>query len=488
MKKIFNAFTLAETMTVLIIIGIIASISLPVIIKKHSESVKRIKLKKAMTMYDNAIHNMYEGQGFLTKEAFLNWANSEENCAKTKTYFKRTDVMKFHDEDRKNDCVFKTIDGIWWDITKIDNPIIILDNKYINCLNGSTDTCSKATLQQLSKTGTDSDTDIFTMSFQIDKETGMLHVNDKEFEEGVADNNDNMYYMTKLFSFVYEKKLTSEVKVAEEPQNNNPQPQVNNEPTIYNDVCYDAQNQPCQGWLPYDTCQNNYTGVITRYDSGVAKESKYCENGKTPTYSQTNPKIVRYNCYTDEKLALITNNGVIQEVQYLEKPDKPIEVYQDKGSNGTRYAKYEYDNDTFKEAWWYRPDKSSFTWMNMQYYDNNTNLWYVFNIQVNNNGSNYTVDWAYSSTQQFIPYSSQNYKSDGTVKTISKNGLQGITASTFSNCTQASSCSDIQKVIHNAFEDGYFSKPSQANSLEQLEADVNKYYKYIEDNICTAES
>ena len=213
--KNYKAFTMAETLTVLIIMGVIISITMPSIIRKHSAAVKRIKIKKALTIYDVAIHSMFDEHGFTTKEAFLAWANSAtaHDCANTNPYFKKSEFMKLHNSNEKSGCIFKTTDNIWWDITKIDNPIIIFNEKYLNCLNGSTNECSQSYLESRAKMGTDKDTDVFAMSFQIDEQTGMIHVNDKVYEEEINNNDDNTNYMAKIFNFINDKKYTSDVSV-----------------------------------------------------------------------------------------------------------------------------------------------------------------------------------------------------------------------------------------------------------------------------------
>ena len=53
-----NAFTLAETLIVLAILGVVAAITVPTLVKKQSEAANRTKIKKAMRTYDAAIQQM----------------------------------------------------------------------------------------------------------------------------------------------------------------------------------------------------------------------------------------------------------------------------------------------------------------------------------------------------------------------------------------------------------------------------------------------
>ena len=458
--KNFKAFTLAETLTVLIVIGIIISISMPMIIQKHTESVKRVKIKKAMAMYDSAIHAMYDGQGFLTKQAFLNWAKSEPDCANTKVYFKRAEAMQFHGSEEKSGCVFKTVDGVWWDITNIDNPIIMLNEGLLSCLNGTYQACqdedksccSRNTLLEVSKNPIDTDTNVFTMSFQVDEETGMLHVNDKNYEEGFLDNYNNRAYMTKLFSFIYDKKFTSEVHVTPDDSgdsgdNGDDNNEENNTP---DNLCV-LNSNPCDG----------INGDVTACTKDGQDVQVSCSNGKL-TNSQTTPLIVNCN---DEKMAFVMSNGVINEVQYLEKDNKPVEGYQYKGKNNTRIIKYNYDGDTFKQAWWYRPDEGfkDYTYMALQYEYNGT---YYYIEMYNSN-----IILACSSDKSFYLKSSQNYDTTGT---------QSCSKLNKSVSSIKSQNSDLGKAVADAYNAGYFTKPSGAYTLsDKLSTDFSAYYQCV---------
>ena len=52
------AFTLAETLTIIAVLGIIAIISVPSLISKYQYMVNRTKIKKAMSTYDDAIRKI----------------------------------------------------------------------------------------------------------------------------------------------------------------------------------------------------------------------------------------------------------------------------------------------------------------------------------------------------------------------------------------------------------------------------------------------
>ena len=57
-----KAFTLAETLIALVILGIIAAVTIPTLIRNHVDNANRAKVKKAMSMYENDYHEYIPGQ------------------------------------------------------------------------------------------------------------------------------------------------------------------------------------------------------------------------------------------------------------------------------------------------------------------------------------------------------------------------------------------------------------------------------------------
>ena len=114
------AFTLAETLIVLVILGVVAAITVPALVRNQMEAQNRTRLRKAMTVYDMAINKMVVENNFKSNTALTDWGNGN-NCVNTKPYFKSV-------QDGNNNCRFRTSDGIWWDITDITRPKIDLRN------------------------------------------------------------------------------------------------------------------------------------------------------------------------------------------------------------------------------------------------------------------------------------------------------------------------------------------------------------------------
>ena len=124
------AFTLAETLIVLVILGIVASITVPALVRNQMEAQNRTRLRKAMTVYDMAINKMVVENNFKSNTALTDWANGN-NCVNTREYFKIV-------QDGKNGCIFSTSGGLWWNITDITKPIIGFNENDIETANSTT--------------------------------------------------------------------------------------------------------------------------------------------------------------------------------------------------------------------------------------------------------------------------------------------------------------------------------------------------------------
>ena len=108
-------FTLAETLIVLVILGTIAAITIPALVRNHIENANRTKLKKCMTVYDVVLSKYTIENNIKSQEDLNNLAG--ENCANTRPYFKSV-------QDGFDNCTFRTADGMWWNIREIDKPLI----------------------------------------------------------------------------------------------------------------------------------------------------------------------------------------------------------------------------------------------------------------------------------------------------------------------------------------------------------------------------
>ena len=65
------AFTLAETLITLSILGIVAAITIPVLIGRQVDSQNRSKLRKSMTAYEKAVNQMLIDNDLQTQDSFI---------------------------------------------------------------------------------------------------------------------------------------------------------------------------------------------------------------------------------------------------------------------------------------------------------------------------------------------------------------------------------------------------------------------------------
>ena len=175
-----KAFTLAETLITIVILGIVVVILVPNLIKKQVENTNRTKVKKSMAAYEKAIGYMAVENDLKSTELLESYGE-DEDCKYTSEYFKKI-------QKGSSDCVFKTPDKVWWDISDITNPILILKEDQKNK--------STAELHALARDL--SDNTVYAMIGRFD-DIGSLRVNDNGYEQSISDNTTNKQYMKKLW-------------------------------------------------------------------------------------------------------------------------------------------------------------------------------------------------------------------------------------------------------------------------------------------------
>ena len=185
MKKNKNGFTLAETLIVVAILGIIAMITIPNLIKNQVKSQNRVKVKKAMTVYERAINKMTIDNELRSNGALGNYATTQQSagCEDTFKYFKAS---------QGQGCMFRTSDGVWWDITDIRRPIISFKEENLD----------------KTKANDPDDKSAFVLVGRFQDAISALRVNDKAFEDANSVTEDydegtsTSDKMAKLFGFM----------------------------------------------------------------------------------------------------------------------------------------------------------------------------------------------------------------------------------------------------------------------------------------------
>ena len=159
-------FTLAETMIVLVTLGIVVALTLPSLIRKQVETQNRTKIKKAMTTYEKAFNQMLLDNQLTTNGAILSWADGiDANCENTSAYYRKEDG---------SGCLFKN-SGLWWFIGEEEKKIgkVLLSTKKID------ENDPNQTLEKVREYAKDKDNKTaFYMTGYIDSK-GILRINDK---------------------------------------------------------------------------------------------------------------------------------------------------------------------------------------------------------------------------------------------------------------------------------------------------------------------
>lgn len=108
MKKDKKGFTLAEVLVALTILGIVAMLVVPGLTNKSQTMAKRVKIKKALSVYESAINTIITENNLPQTTSSLNsFIKNDDECSNAYKYFKAI---------KKNGCQFQTSDGLWWDV------------------------------------------------------------------------------------------------------------------------------------------------------------------------------------------------------------------------------------------------------------------------------------------------------------------------------------------------------------------------------------
>lgn len=117
--KFLKAFTLAEVLATVVILGVIAAITIPSTLHRVTERQNKTRVRKAMTTYQTLVEKMIiENNIGRSTEALNQWANNDGNCTNARRYLKGS----------RDGCIFRSADGLWYNITNISETIIGFDN------------------------------------------------------------------------------------------------------------------------------------------------------------------------------------------------------------------------------------------------------------------------------------------------------------------------------------------------------------------------
>ena len=220
-------FTLAETLIVAAILGVIAVLVIPNLIRNQIESQNRIKVKKAMSVYERALSKIVIENDLRNNTTLTDYNNSSENA-------NCTDTFKYFKASKGSGCIFMTTDKIWWNIENIQRPVISF--KEITSDNKAEITAKANDLD---------DKEAFVLVGRFQDSISALRIDDLAFEKENSETVEsyNSYdQVAKLFGFI------NKVKAGDSASGDN-----------YNDVCETRISCDSMFWrcFVYD-CHNNY--------------------------------------------------------------------------------------------------------------------------------------------------------------------------------------------------------------------------------------
>ena len=185
MKRI-NAFTLAEAIAVLVLLGVVFAITVPSAISNAAVKSRRLKVKRAMTIYQQLVENMVVENDLprntYSFESFAKDSGGNSNCLQIRQYMKTAATIG------SNGCKFLSVNDIYWDFTYgATKPIIAFNQEYLT--------------KDLAEADDNNTTFMMSTKFSSD---GGIRVNDLGYEQGLG-KSDDYWHVAKMDCFINNK-------------------------------------------------------------------------------------------------------------------------------------------------------------------------------------------------------------------------------------------------------------------------------------------
>ena len=230
-----KGFTLAETLITLTILGVVAALTVPGLVRKQVEKTNRTKVKKAMAVYETVMNEIAIYKNIKSNDGLVELNTG--NCSITSNYFKKVTDLG---------CTFKTSDGLWWNIEDIQKPVISL--KKID------ENDSNQTLAKVKEYASDMNNyTAFYFIGQFDN-IGILRINDKGWETNQT-NQENKQIVWKLYDYITMTKYSYD----------------------FNSAFSSARSRMCRSTGPYKDCNRN--GKMYDSNGNVIYETGGCYVG-----------------------------------------------------------------------------------------------------------------------------------------------------------------------------------------------------------------
>ena len=114
-----KAFTLAEVLITLSILGVVAALTIPSLVNRQQEMAAIVKLKKAISQFEQ-VTEVYMAENEATDmEGMVRSTSSKTNCDELSKYFKVVGG---------GGCDFTTADGVHWLFDSDGSAVVVYDS------------------------------------------------------------------------------------------------------------------------------------------------------------------------------------------------------------------------------------------------------------------------------------------------------------------------------------------------------------------------
>lgn len=189
-----SAFTLAETLITLSVLGIVAALTIPSVVRKQIEASNRVKIKKAMGVYETMMSKIVVENDLKSNAAIQAWNTPDEDGN-----YPVSNYIKYTKYANDSKCQFCAADKVCYNFCDIQSPIIALNEKDLN----------EETAQSRTNRA-------FYLFAQYDGQ-GILRITEPQFTYSLttgANTNEVNASVARLYDFINGKTSTTKEEIA----------------------------------------------------------------------------------------------------------------------------------------------------------------------------------------------------------------------------------------------------------------------------------
>ena len=119
-----KAFTLAEVLITLSILGVVAALTIPSLVNRQSEMAAIVKMKKAVSQFEQ-VAEVYMAENEATNIVNMVKSSTDDTtCGNLDNYFKIVNK-----DSNASSCAFTTADGVYWVFKNDGTTVTAYDSK-----------------------------------------------------------------------------------------------------------------------------------------------------------------------------------------------------------------------------------------------------------------------------------------------------------------------------------------------------------------------